>query len=385
MTLGTAHGLDVDDLERQAGTRTGDNAPPRFLPALGRLVEAINGEAGLHAAGTASARRALEQALQNQLLLAAWRRDTPPADRPLPPVAVITGLHRTGTTLLQGLLAAHPGVRAPRLWELLAPAAHRCAHRLIEAAQRYVDDYYRVAPGFAAIHPLHPLKPEECHRLLGNSFHSEIYGLRYHVPGYLDWLDRQDHTAAYHLHREQLRAILARDAGPVRSGGRPVVVLKCPFHLWHPDALATTYPGARIVRLHRDPVATIGSSCSLTHTIRSARSDRVDATEIGDFWLRRTTAAVDRLGRRDADAFAGLPVHDVRYPDLTADPVRVAREVCAFLDLPWDAEAERRVRQAAEARGPATPGAHRYHLRDYGLDPGRVSRASAAYRAAYQL
>jgi hypothetical protein len=380
MTVRTPPRPEVVELEREARLRVGDQTTPvRFRPALERLVESINTEARLHPAGLAAARSALVRAVQNQLLLAAWQRENAQRAAPPPPVAVITGLHRTGSTLLQEMLAAHPEIRAPRLWELLAPAARSCPHRLVESARRYVEEYHRAAPGFAAIHHLHPERPEECHRLLGNSFLSEIYGLRYRVPGYLDWLAGQDHTAAYGLHREQLRAILTRPAGAT------AVLLKCPFHLWHPEELAATYPGARVIRLHRDPVAALGSACSLTRTIRTARSDRVDTAEIGEFWLRRAAAATGKLARTGADACAGLPVLDLRYPDLVADPVRAARDVVAFLGLGWDAGTERRLRRAAGARGPAQPGRHRYDLRDYGLDPGRTGRAFADYRALYHL
>lgn len=371
--------LDLDDLERDARRRAdAPDLPLRFLPALRQLVVSINAEARLTADGVRSARASLVQALRTQLHLAALHRPVPARGEPLASVTVITGLHRTGTTLLQSLLAAHPAVRAPQLWELLSPASRQDAQALIDSATRYVEEYHRAAPGFAAIHPLHARRPEECHRLIANSFQSEIFGMRYRTPGYLDWLARQDHAAVYAFHREQLAAIVAR-----RPGRH--VVLKCPFHLWHADDLAAAYPQARVVRLHRDPVTTIGSVCSLTRTIRAARSAHVDLDEIGDFWLRRTTAAVGHLACRDAAAFAGLPVLDVRYPDLVADPVRIVRDVCAFVGLPYGADAERGTRRAVAANAHSGPGRHHYRLADYGLDERKVTRSFAGYRAAYQL
>ncbi|MBX7266821.1 sulfotransferase [Micromonospora sp. Llam7] len=367
--------LDADELTRAAlADGAGHPGDLRFQPALRRLVQAINDEARLTPDGARVARASLVGSLRTQLRLAA--RPVPPAPRPVA-VTVVTGLHRTGTTLFQTLLAAHPGVRAPQLWELLAPAATQPAAELVAAATRYVDEYHRAAPAFAAIHPLHARKPEECHRLIANSFHSEIYGLRYHVPGYLGWLARQDHTAAYALHREQLDAIVARDSG----GGH--LVLKCPFHLWHAADLAATYPQARVVRLHRDPVAAVASVCSLTRTVRAARSAHVDPHEIGAFWLDRTAAAVP--GLHDPDAFAGLAVFDLRYRELIADPVAAVARVCAFAGLPFDAPARQAVRTAAQTAARGAPGRHHYRLTDYGLDEERVRRRFADYRAAYRL
>ncbi|WP_307867973.1 sulfotransferase [Micromonospora sp. C95] len=366
--------LDPDEVTRAAfGDGEALTDQPRFLPALRRLVRAMNEEAQLTPDGARVARDSLVNALRVQQRLAARQR--PAVDRP-PTVTVVTGLHRTGTTLLQLLLAAHPQVRAPQLWELLAPGATQPPEELVAAADRYVAEYHRAAPAFAAIHPLHPRKPEECHRLIANSFHSEIFGLRYHVPGYLDWLSRQDHTGAYALHREQLAAI-------VGSGTGQHVVLKCPFHLWHGAELASTYPQARVVRLHRDPVTTVASVCSLTRTVRAARSRHVDPYEIGAFWLDRTAAALP--GLRDPEAFAGLPVLDLRYRDLIADPVTAVSRVCAFAGLPFDPPAQRAVRSAIRTAAHTAPGRHQYRLSDYGLDADGLRRRFADYRAAYRL
>jgi LPS sulfotransferase NodH len=155
------------------------------------------------------------------------------------------------------------------------------------------------------------------------------------------------------------------------------VVLKCPFHLWHPKELAAAYPHARVVRLHRDPATTIASVCSLTATIRAARAYHVDRAELGDHWLARTKEALLERGADDG----GLPVLDMRYPDLVADPVSVVRRVCEFAGLPFHGEAETRVRRAV--RPPA--GGHHYRLEDFGLDATRTALAFAAYRAAYDL
>ncbi|MEV4712765.1 sulfotransferase [Micromonospora sp. NPDC049374] len=370
----TAVLLDPDEVTRAAlGERDASAGTLSFQPALHRLVQAINEEARLTPDGARVARASLVHALRTQLRLAS--RQQPPVDRPST-VTVVTGLHRTGTTLLQLLLAAHPQVRAPQLWELLAPAAPQPTEELVAAAARYVAEYHRAAPAFAAIHPLHPRKPEECHRLIANSFHSEIFGLRYHVPGYLDWLSRQDHTAAYALHREQLAAIVG--TAPGRH-----VVLKCPFHLWHAAELAATYPQARVVRLHRDPVSTVASVCSLTRTVRAARSRHVDPHEIGAFWLDRTAAALP--GLRDPEAFAGLPVLDLRYRDLVADPVAAVARVCAFAGLPFDPPARQAVRAAIHTAARTGPGRHQYRLSDYGLDADGLRRRFADYRAAYRL
>jgi len=60
--------------------------------------------------------------------VAALLREHPElVESTMPAPAVISGLPRTGTTLLHNLMAAVPGNRAYRLWELGAPAFPRGA------------------------------------------------------------------------------------------------------------------------------------------------------------------------------------------------------------------------------------------------------------------
>jgi hypothetical protein len=369
--------LSAADLIATLGPGHRDWLDPAFRPALSRLCEAISGEAGLTRAGERAAGAALIRALTVQAQVREFAFAHPEiAERPLGPVVVITGLHRSGTTLLQNLLAEHPGLRAPRLWELMSPVAADVT-RARGRTSDYIAAYYRDAPGFRAIHELGPDRPEECHRLIGNCFYSEIYGIRYRVPRYLDWLAGQDLTPAYRFHLTQLQAILGREPGGP-------VVLKCPLHLWHTDALAAVYPQALVVRLHRDPAQTVPSGCSLVTVIRRARSERVDLAELGRFWLRRTDGAVGLLRRQGPDAAHGLPVLDVRYPDLIRDPVGTAASVCDFARVEMTGQAAGLMGDwLARSRSPAA--SHEYDASDFGLDTGQLRNRFRGYRDQYDL
>src|SRR5919198_1021571 len=256
----------------------------RFLSALDRLCSALSDEARLTEAGRRSTRRSLVSALVLQLRLERLLAEHPEIERlPFDGPLVVVGLFRTGTTLLQNLLAQHPDMRVPQLWELMHPVPGDCSAaeraRLIRITQAYVQAYYRAVPGFRAGHYLDAELPEECHRLIGTTFTSDVYPLRYRIPGYADWLAGQDMRRPYAFHRTLLRCLLWRD-----PGGH--VALKCSTHLWHLDALAATYPQGRLVRLHRDPVAAVSSACRLTAVVRSAWSAEVDRAEIGRYFER---------------------------------------------------------------------------------------------------
>ncbi len=287
--------------------------------------------------------------------------------RPLRPI-IITGMLRTGTTFLQNLLAQHPDIRAPALWELMAPARRDPPEDLIAQCAGYVAEYDRIAPKFKYIHPLHVESPEECHRLTGNTFCDPIFALRYRVPSYVKWLDRQSMVPIYQYHRTQLQVLLDRIPGEH-------VLLKGPSHLWHLDDLAAVYPDAAVVRMHRSPAVAVPSVCSLTSVVRGASTDSVDDQEIGRYWLERVTPVLEGL-RRGSGPFSRPPL-DIRYADLVADPMAVVAEICAAVGLSLTDAARRRMNgylSAGQARSQ-----HAYDAEQFGLRAGQLADRFSDY------
>ena len=362
-------------------THAPDGDGLRFLSALDRLCSALSDEARLTEAGRRSARRSLVSALVLQLRLHRLLEGHPEVERlPFDGPLVVVGLFRTGATLLQNLLAQHPDVRVPQLWELMHPIARNGSAaeraRLIRVTQAYVQTCYRAAPSFRASHFLDAELPEECHRLIGTTFTSDIYPLRYRIPGYVDWLAAQDMRRPYAFYRTLLRCLLWRD-----PGGH--VALKCPTHLRHLDALAATYPQARLVRMHRDPVAAVSSACSVTAVVRSAHSAAVDRAEIGRDWTERAVAALGSV-RRSGDVH-GLPVLDIRYDDLARDPLAAVASVCEFAGIRWTGVSERRVRRFFERTPEGPYGRHRYAPEDFGVSRTELEERLGDYRKEFGL
>ncbi|HZN19384.1 MAG TPA: sulfotransferase [Micromonosporaceae bacterium] len=374
--------FDVPSLVADAAAAAGV-APTEFafLDALEVLASSMDRQAQLTVPGRAAVRGALVAALCAQARLrraVALHPEiaTTEVTRPV----FITGLLRSGTTLVHNLLAQHPGVRAPALWELMNPVGERgdaaSYAALADAAQAYVEEYYQVAPDLPKIHFLDARRPDECHRLTANTFTTMVYEARYRVPDYAEWLRSVDHTPAYRFHRAQLQAILWRlPGGPV--------VLKDPFHLWYLPALAAAYPQARIVQLHRDPAVTVPSTCSLCVTIRGARSDTTDRAEIGQHWLAQVERALAALPQVRSTALATTPVLDVRYADLMADPIGTLGGVCEFIEAPLTTEAERAMREYLADNGATKHGRHRYSAAEFGLDESDLRRRFMSYRHEY--
>ncbi|GAA2952931.1 MULTISPECIES: sulfotransferase [Streptomycetaceae] len=376
----SAHPADLDPAPLAAEARriagVDEDTPLRFLTDLAELTARIDAEARLHEAGRIRTRTALRSALVTQLRVDRMTAADPAVrEVPVRPV-FITGLLRTGTTFLQHLLAQHPDLRAPRLWETMAPASAAAPEQLVRECEAYIEEYYRAAPDFRSIHLLKAGLPEECHRLTANAFRHSIYALRYRVPGYARWLDGRSMRDAYAFHREQLRCVLRRDPGAP-------VLLKCPSHLWHAEDLAAVYPDAKVVRLHRSPVVAVPSVCSLTAAVRSARSDRVDREEIGHYWLDHASRALN--GLRPGTGPMSTPPLDLGFREVVKDPLGAAERVCDYIGVPLTAEARARMSAFMAAENDATTGHHAYTPESFGLTERLIEERFAPYLATFEL
>lgn len=360
-------------------------AADRFPEARARFTGSLAEEARLRPGDAEIVAGAVRHSVEILADVATARAADPPP--PVESPVVVIGMLRTGTTLLHNLLNLHPRLHGPALWELAEPViagSDPARHpRAIEKAQAYVDEYNAKSPDFASIHYLQADLPDECHRLLANTFHSMVLEMRYRVPSYGDWLHRQDHHEAYAEHRKQLELLMR---GHTDAEGQPLTpVLKCPFHTWYLPAVTRTYPGVRYIHLHRDPVEAIASTASLCRSVRKARSDHVDLGEIGDHWRDRIVPLTDALATDREDLLGRRPVLDIRFRDLTADPVATVLRACAFLELDADDDFLTAVRDYLGRNSRGSHGTHRYTPEEYGLDSVALARATAPYSRRFAL
>src|SRR5579884_3919376 len=120
-----ARQLDRDALVASARASAGlsDYGDERFLEPMARFLTALAGEAGLNADGVQAWKLTIETALVNRLRM--WRdigQHPDILDEDVSSPVVILGLPRTGTTKLQRMMSAAPGVQALLTWRLMNPA-----------------------------------------------------------------------------------------------------------------------------------------------------------------------------------------------------------------------------------------------------------------------
>jgi hypothetical protein len=379
--------LDENRLLADARAQTGldDFGDPAFREPLRRLLASYEHEARLTLLGRIAARQDTARLLANRLRLREDRRRFPGiAAEDIQQPIFVTGLPRTGTTLLHGLLAQDPASRAPLHWEMMYPSppvgrSARRGDRRVELAKRQIRWFHRLAPDFRAIHPIGATLPEECLILTSHSFMSFQFQTSHRVPTYQRWLEAQDLTPAYRQHREILQQLQWHC--PRRQW-----ILKAPAHLYGIAALFAVYPDAGVVLTHRDPLEVAASVASLHTVLRSTFSDGADPYEIGDEVCRRWSEGITRALRvRDSGTVPADRFVDVMYADLLRDPIAVVRRVYAHFGRSLTPVAEERMRRFLAEHPKDRFGRHRYSLAQFGLDPDRVRRDYREYRERFGL
>ena len=382
MTSGGRDRADVASLAEEAATRVACSVPTGPVPFgdnLERLLRSCWASGRLNATGSQVLHKACVRHLGNLLRLDAFVAARPEVrQRSLGRPVVITGLPRTGTTLLHNLLALDPTHRVVRLWEALrlvgAAADGPTEETLVAQADRWLDSFYRMIPEFRRIHPATASGPEECDALLQNAFASQHFDDMFDAEEYSAWLAEAPLRDEYEHYALQLRVLSVASAG----GEGPAWVLKSPSHLGHVDALRAALPDCTVVVCHRHPYEAVASYASLIHTLRQAYYDAVSPAVVGAQALRRAATAMQRAQCvRDAAGDEGFL--DVSYPAMVRDPVGSVAALYGRLERSLDAGVAAAMAGWVADNPAGRHGPHGYDLARFGLTETDVDAAFAPY------
>ena len=347
--------------------------------------------ADLNDIGVLILRAGIVHSLRMRLRAQEWIRRHPEIldERVVAPVVVV-GMMRSGTTLLQRLLAADPRFHCAYGWEVVE-AAPKLDYEFAGVDPRIAVSEGReaksreLAPDLFAIHPMYAREAEEEIVFLADAFLSHVPESGAHLPHYRSWLDTQDFTPAYaYLHRMvQFLQWQKRQRG-VEAGRW---VLKSPAHLGYLRELRAQFGDLHIVHMHRDPRDTIASGASLNATLHGMHADRVDVGRVGARWLQRMGWTNDRaMATRDAwaaETGAAARVTDIAFDDAVADPIGQVARVYDAIGLPLTAEAEDAMRRWLKDR-PRETARPPYDLVDFGLRPEQVDERFMVYNKRFE-
>lgn len=342
------------------------------------VVKALNDTAKLTVFGTWFTRRFLVRLLAGRTQMAQLLRDDPQAaeERVKAPI-IVAGAPRTGTTFLYGLLALDDAVRTPQGWELLYPSppptgdpADEAAR--VELAQMELSMPQLVSSKMLTIHRYSGRMHKECLSAMSFAFRSEEFISRYDVPDYVAWLQSNDVTPGYAMHR-QVFQLLQRRLPTTRW------LLKSPVHLNNLDTVFATYPDAKVIITHRDPMTVLASVTSLLATLRWAQSDDVDIAAIGAYHADLYTRSLNRLVElTQSGAVPNDQIVHIDHDELIADPTAVIASAYDRLGLTFSGAFSTVLeRHLAKPREQSEP--HTYDAADLGIDPTATRAALQPY------
>lgn len=383
--------LEPDALLEEARAIAGsdDFGDEAFREPFLRLVAALEEEADLNAVGRGMQHARIVGLLVNRLRTEAYIRAFPEIleERIVEPI-VIVGLPRTGTTMLQRMIASDPANYCLYWWESRLPAPMSPPEEAPDPAKRdpriadaeaEVAAMLEGAPDLMAMHPLEAEGPDEEIMLLEHSFFSTNPEAFVNVPKFGAWADQQDQRSGY-LYLERLLKFLQwqkKRRGELSTRW----VLKAPHHLGFMDLLFDVFPDARVVQTHRDPIQTIPSLASLIQAIRGMGSDNADPHDTGRQWSGRMSRAMKRcMEVREQHESRFI---DVFFADVLKDPIEVIRRIYAFAGWELTEDAVDSMKQWAEDNSRDKREAHQYTLEQFGLDEAGIRRDFAGYRERF--
>ncbi len=357
--------LHPEVLRAAASTTTGldDFGDPWWEEPFERLCASLDSEARLHLPGRVRTRGELQVILQNRLrMVELWKREPAVLREPLHGPIVVTGLGRSGTTLLHELLACDPDNRPPLLWELLHTVPYDdVSGDICDDEIRLMDE---MVPAFTAMHENGGRLPTECIFIFAHQFSSDVYTGLYDVAQYTMWRSSVDQTPIYDWHKRHLQTLQW-------VTGRPTTrwVVKAPSHLSALPLLFATYPDARVVITHRDPLRVIGSLADLMATLHWMHSDHADYDVLVQFMAMGFEMQMDHVAaERDAGDIPESHISDVVYKELVADPMGVIERLYDGWGLPITPEFRGALEAYLAARHNERSTRHDYSFADTGLD-----------------
>ena len=378
MTLDAGKLLDLARRETGLADFGDETLPARF----GLAVDLLNAQ-GLDSAGEAAAARNCLWLLTSRLQFFEDLKRHPIEQEAIERPIFATGEGRSGTTFLHALLSVDPNGRALRFWELMYPSPPPGLAAPNDPRRAQADDDWREInarlPGWLPMHPYNDMLGQgipECERTWAFDFRALTPTAWWRVPtpmqvGKLP----TDQSAQYRLHKLMLQTC---------QYNRPKKywVLKG-FHQLRMRKLFETYPDARVIWTHRDPVQVIASTIMLSGNLDEMLAGGVDWDALAQQFIAGVGAGLDQVL---ADPIIDDPrIHHVRYADLVTDPIATLRTFYDKYAIPFGEKTEAAMRGYMAENRSDRHGKFRYSTDVLKTDIAALHDRFAPYRQRFGL
>ncbi len=376
--------LTEEEVLQSAKEETGldDWGDESFRDALRAFIEAFARDAHENARGKKQFRQlCIDRVALRMRLVDWWNRHPEILDTPIERPLFITGLPRSGTTLLHNLIAQDSENRPLLWWEQFMPVpppepeTHATDPRIDQAA-RLGNKMRKVFPQLNLVHPFMPDGPEECNGLFSPEFTNLLTLLYVEAYSFIDWIKERDMIGSYQFYKKELQLLSWKF--PDRRW-----VLKMPGHLAFLDSLLAVFPDASIIQNHRDPTQALPSVLNLAYILRMLNNGWADLGRLAAQSVEVAVLGTERAIKVRAAADPGR-FFDVSYRQLVADPIAMVRRIYEQFGYHYSEEHETRMIRWLEDNPQHKYGVHRYTLEEFGLDREDIYRRMALYLETYR-
>ncbi len=356
--------LDEDSLLSHAIRNTGldDFGDDHWREPFRILLRSLAEEADLNLMGRLYTRSDLLIHLEGRLRITDWYKRHPEVeDEEIREPVFVTGLPRSGTTIMQEILGADPASRTVRMWEAKYPCPPPTPDDprpdpRIERAEALATMQDRITPEWAGMHKVGGDLPVECIEFTYASFLSDAFSASFQVPTYSAHVAVADPAYAFWWHKRVLK--LLQSAWPTERW-----LLKGPTHIPFLPTLFETYPDAKVVLMLRDPVKALASVVDVCGTLFWMRSDEPFSGDSYGHFLSAdpVVANLERMiGWLEDGTIPRDRVQPVRYLEFFSDPAAQLEQLYAGLDIPLRPEALRAMQDYIASKPKGKFGEHDY-------------------------
>lgn len=356
--------LDAQNLIATAMQRTGlaDFGSDDWREPFDILTRSLDNEAELHLFGRIMTRNELINLLEVRLRVEETYRLHPEIeDEVIDAPVFITGLGRSGTSILFELLSQDGQFGVPSSWEAMFPcpppeaATYRSDPRA-DVAHQLLTQWGRAAPPWQAMHESGGWIPAECVAVYEASFRSDNMPSKAPAGEYAAWLASADMKPALQYYARLLKLLQWRNP-------RKHWLLKSPSHLSYLPTLFDVFPDARVIVTHRDPIKANASITNMLATLFWMRSTK--PFNVSEFEALMTPDGVAaRLNRLidwiDAGDVPASRISASLYADLINDPEQAVATLYKRVGLTLDDKASEAVRSYIAHKPRHKFGVHTY-------------------------
>ena len=356
--------LDENSLLSEARANTGleDFGDDGWIEHFRMLIKAVEEEAKLNLMGRILTRSDFIQYLEIRLHVQDYYTRFPEIDEEVihEPVMIL-GHGRTGTTILHEVMSTDPQFRIVKRWEAMfpcpppEPSTYNSDAR-IDRAEKLITIFDRVTPEWKAMHKFGGGLPVECAEYLYACFLSNVFVFSFQIPSYAAYIQQQDVRYTIRWHQRMLKLLQWKYK-------KDHWLLKNPLWIDHIPEVLETYPDAKIILTHRDPITVSDSFVNVMGTIFWWRTDdpwgggMLDNLVMAD---GRATTHANLMRWIDDGTLRPGYVANVLYEDFMRDPAGTIRRLSADLGLPFTAATAKRVDNYLTAKPKGSHGKFAY-------------------------